>query len=707
MHSTLLGSLCRSRRILYVLGVSGVFFMLFLIFRGIFYFGFSELSGKGLPISNDTLVRILFIGIRFDLRLALLIAMPVFSLAALPWVNLTTSRWLRGLVQGYTAVVAIAVIAFYIVDLGHYAYLGQRMDATILRFATNLAIAGTMVWESYPLLWILLGWVLSSLGVMLLMGGLSRVTIMQPKEDTAEPARWQVGVAMLVLFLLMSGLIFGRFSTVPLRWNHAYFTGDARVTALGLNPILFFYDSFNHRRAAQETDIDAQGAEHKARQYYPLIADYLGVAERDAKTLNYARRQEDKRYAVVPPGEPLPNVVFIMLESLGASRVGLYGNPLKPTPTLDALAESGIWAPHFYVPISGTARTVFGSITGIPDVSLVETASRNPLITEQRVVLNYFSDYEKYYFIGGSAGWANMSAFIKNSIQDMQLYEEGDYTEPEVDVWGISDLSLFKEFDRVMTRRDKQQPFVAILQTAGNHRPFTIPDDNDGFNILEVAEAELHQWGYKTQKQFNAVRLLDFNINRLMEMAQQGGYYENTIFIMYGDHNNRITQTPHMQAFHTRVPLDLDGLHVPFIIHAPKYLKPQKLDGAYSLLDVMPTIAALLGIDYVNTTMGRNVFAPAPEGERAVFVQAKAGHQNAIGMITKNFALRMLDDASAVSLHQLHSSRPEEDVQASYPEKTEAMRQLLIGFYETSKFQLHHNSRHPRRKPAPSTNKRL
>ncbi len=734
MYSSLLGAsyrhLCRSRRILYVLGVSGVFFILFLTFRGIFYFGFSELSstlasalaselfseplseapmqeGKGLQISNDTLMRILFIGIRFDLRLALLIAMPVFILAALPRVNLTTSRWLRGLVQGYTAVVAIAVIAFYIVDLGHYAYLGQRMDATILRFATNVAIATTMMWESYPLLWILLGWFLSSLVVILLIGALARATIMQPRDDAAEPApaKWQVGVAMLVLFLLMSGWIFGRFSTVPLRWNHAYFTGDARVTALGLNPILFFYDSFNHRSTTQETDIDAQGAERKARQYYPLIADYLGVTARDAKTLNYDRRQEGRRYAVVPPDEPLPNVVFIMLESLGASRVGLYGNPLKPTPTLDALAESGIWAPHFYVPISGTARTVFGSITGIPDVSLVETASRNPLITEQRVVLNYFTEHEKYYFIGGSAGWANMSAFIKNSIQDMQLYEEGDYTEPEVDVWGISDLSLFKEFDRRITRRDKRQPFVAILQTAGNHRPFTIPDDNDGFNILEVAEEELHQWGYKSQKQFNAVRLLDFNINRLMELAKQGGYYENTIFIMYGDHNNRITQTPHMHAFHTRVPLDLDGLHVPFIMHAPKYLKPQKLDGAYSLLDLMPTVAALLGIDYVNTTMGRNVFAPVPEGERAVFVQAKAGPQNAIGMLTKNFALRMLDDTSAVSLHQLHSSMPEEDVQAAYPEKTEAMRQLLIGFYETSKFQLRHNSRHSRGVPTPGLNR--
>ncbi len=695
MNSESLRLLYRSRRIGYILGVSGVFFLLFVVFRGIFYFGFSEL-GDGVQVSTDTLFRILFIGIRFDLRLALLIAMPVFVLASLPNVNLLSSRWLRGLTGLYLAVTAIAVIAFYIVDLGHYVYLGQRIDSSLLRFATDASIAVTMVWESYPLGWAVLGWFLGAALVIALVRGLARATLLKPKHYSSRtaPAKWQVGVAMLVLFLFMFGLMFGRFSTVPLRWNHAYFTGDARITALGLNPVLFFYDSFKYRIAAQAINKDAKGNENKVRQYYPLIADYLGVADRNEETLNYDRRQTYTQYAVVAPGEPKPNVIFIMLESLGASRVGIYGNPLQPTPTLDALAENGIWAPNFYVPVSGTARTVFGSITGIPDVSLVETASRNPLITDQRVVLNSFSEYEKYYFIGGSVGWANMSAFIKNSIPDLQLYEEGAYTEPEVDVWGISDLSLFKEFDRVMTRRDEQQPFVAILQTAGNHRPFTIPDDNDGFSTLEVAEEKLHQWGYKSQKQFNAVRLLDFNINRLMEMAKQGGYYENTIFIMYGDHNNRITQAPHMDAFHARVQLDLDGLHVPFIIHAPKYLMPQKLNGTYSLLDLMPTAAALVGIDYVNTTMGRNIFAPSPEGERAVFVQAKAGYHNAIGMITKNFAVRMLDDGSSLSLHELHSARPEQDVQASYPEKTKALSELLIGFYETSKFQLYHNRRH-------------
>ncbi|BCQ69989.1 hypothetical protein PEQA60_39790 [Pseudomonas sp. Eqa60] len=41
-------------------------------------------------------------------------------------------------------------------------------------------------------------------------------------------------------------------------------------------------------------------------------------------------------------------------------------------------------------------------------------------------------------------------------------------------------------------------------------------------------------------------RRLDFNIGRLMEISKAGGYYDNTIFVFFGDHNTRISQIPHM-----------------------------------------------------------------------------------------------------------------------------------------------------------------
>lgn len=68
-------------------------------------------------------------------------------------------------------------------------------------------------------------------------------------------------------------------------------------------------------------------------------------------------------------------------------------------------------------------------------------------------------------------------------------------------------------------------------------------------------------------EQYNAVRLLDFNIGRLMELAKAGGYYENTIFVLFGDHNTRISQIPHMAPAFEQ--LGLESNNVPLLIHAP------------------------------------------------------------------------------------------------------------------------------------------
>jgi len=166
-------------------------------------------------------------------------------------------------------------------------------------------------------------------------------------------------------------------------------------------------------------------------------------------------------------------------------------------------------------------------------VSRIETATRNPMITEQHTIINHLKGYRKFYFTGGSAGWANMRALVKYNIPDLELFEEGSFTEPEVDVWGISDLSLFREVDKVLSAIPEDEPFYAYIQTAGNHRPFTIPEDNDGFEIDPLDEEVAHAHGFTTTDQYNAVRLLDHTIGRFLEMAEKSGYLDRTLLVMF------------------------------------------------------------------------------------------------------------------------------------------------------------------------------
>jgi phosphoglycerol transferase MdoB-like AlkP superfamily enzyme len=54
---------------------------------------------------------------------------------------------------------------------------------------------------------------------------------------------------------------------------------------------------------------------------------------------------------------------------------------------------------------------------------------------------------------------ANLNNYrgLLNNIKGVKLYEEGSYTSPKVNVWGISDKDLFKESNTIL--KQQQKPF--------------------------------------------------------------------------------------------------------------------------------------------------------------------------------------------------------------------------------------------------------
>ncbi|ROL63671.1 sulfatase [Pseudomonas protegens] len=673
----------QSRRLRYGVGAIGLVFGLLALLRLLFAVGFSGVDLSAAD-QREAILQTLGIGLRFDLRLTLLLLLPLALLAWLPRWNLLRLPTLRWLARVYLLLVLGGVGLLYIIDFGHYAYLGVRINATVLRYLDDAQISRQMLWESYPVLWIVLAWgsALSLWCYALLR--LERLTLDRPAQTLG---RWSLtsvsalGIAAVFLALLGRVENLNLENPVPLRWSDAYFSGNSQIAALGLNPVLFFYDTL---KAGQ-----AQYDEAQVRQHYPALARYLGVDHPDPQRLNFIRQQGVQPYRIDRPRPP--NVIFVMLESLGTSAVGAYGNPLNPTPNLDRLASQSWFFKHFYVPVTGTAKTVWASITGVPDVTRQETATRQPLITRQHSLINAFSDYHKLYLIGGNAGWANINGLIRQSIDNVRLYDESHWQSPQVDVWGISDLDLFKESDRLLRAIPQDQPFFAYLQTSGNHRPFTIPEDNDGFQTQDLPLEQVQAAGSRSLEQYNAVRLLDFNIGRLMEIAKAGGYYDNTIFVFFGDHNTRISQIPHMAPAFEQ--LGLESNNVPLLIHAPGMLQPRVIEEAVGLADLLPTVAGMAGMPFTNGAMGRDIQQPAPEGERVVPLVLREGTFPVIGGVTKDFLLQMQHDGSGATLHDLASPTPRDDVAQEHPQEFERLLELTRGMHEGARLMLYRNVR--------------
>jgi hypothetical protein len=575
------------RRVQYLLTLTLALWCLQGLFRLLFWGFLSEL-----PIAAEGyLLKAFWIGLRFDLRVSLLAALATLPWLLLPRFSAVDYPLLRRMLGYWFGITLFIILLMYVLDAGHYLYLGKRIDASIVRFSSDLSISTSMIWQSYPVIQICL-----VLAATWALGYWLHYQLLLPLlQQEKSHRRWYSNCIHLVviaaLFLL---ILLGRWSLVPLRWNHAFFNGNAPVAALGLNPFVWIYDtaSFTTKTAIKED----------LTPYFGTLSDLLG-ADFPSNSVAALDRWETPVAPVVGAQQTTPNIVIVFLESLGASHIGAYGNKLNPTPNLDALIEQSRWYPHFNVPARSTAKSVFTSITGIPDVSATKTATRNPYITHQRSVINSFSQHEKHYMLGGSAGWANMSALINNSIQGVNLYEEKFWSSPIIDVWGISDHSLFNESSSILSQA--QTPFLAYIQTAANHSPYTIADDQSGFIKQHRSDAELKSNGFASIAQFNAVQLLDHNIGKMFEQFKRNDLYDNTIFVLFSDHQASSAKVDHLPEYIFQ--FGIAELPVPLIIHAPSMITPE-IDATFgSLPDLLPTIAGLFPQSYLNTTLGRDL----------------------------------------------------------------------------------------------------
>lgn len=623
------------------------------------------------PLGMGDLLQALYIGLKFDARLILLFMLPLLLLGWVKRLSPMQSGFGRKLWVSYLLLALFVSAAFYITDFGHYAYLSTRLDSTALRFLSNPLISAQMVWESYPVLPWLLGliaaFILAAVGLVKLMQCLARAPY--------DPLRlWQRLALVAATLLLAAGGIYGKVSWYPLRWSDAFFTSHPFAATLAFNPVLYFYETY--KVGSLEYDIPA------VRHYYPLMAEYLGIDEPDVAKLSFARRVEP----ALRPDKPF-NVVVVLLESFASYKTGLSGNPLQTTPHFDRLAENSLFFKNFFTPTGGTARSVFTAVTGLPDVQLRSTSSRNPTVVNQHVIIDAFQGYEKFFFLGGSASWGNIRGMLMSNITGLRLYEEGSYAAPRIDVWGISDLDLFREAHQ--TFKKQERPFFAILLTSGNHRPYTIPEDNAGFEAKIVSDEELFRHGFRSLAQYNAFRFMDHCVGRFMAMAKASDYYENTIFVFFADHGLSGDAGVHTYDSETQLGLGLN--RVPLLIHAPSlFPQGQILTTVASEMDVMTSLASITGHAHVNTTLGRDLFNPRFDRDRHAFIMHHAA-QATIGVVNDEFLYRESLDGGTQSLHRLYAEDSRPNLVDQYPETAAKMRNLTRGLYESTRYIVNNN----------------
>lgn len=578
----------------------------------------------------------------------------------------------------YFFIITLSLVLMYAIDFEHFDYLHERLNAGALNYLSNAKISMNMVWETYPVITLLILILIATTIIYWLI-----IRWFKKIQITSYDAPVFTKFIMGFVFALLLGLgVFGKLNQYPLRWSDAFTFDDNFKANLSLNPVQSFLSTLKFKNSTFDIK--------EVKKYYPLMVQYLNVANPDSTTLNYQRIHK-----VAPPANP-PNVVVVICESFSAYKSSMWGNPLNTTPYFNNMCDHGIFFDRCFTPAYGTARGVWAVVTGIPDVEYPTTSSRNPAYVDQHSIINDYKGYQKFYFIGGSSSWANIRGLLTNNLDGLHLYEEEDYTAKPIDVWGISDKDLFLEANKVLKKQT--HPFFAVIQTADNHRPYTIPEeDRKAFRLEHYPVDTLKKYGFQTNEELNAFRYTDFSFKTFIETAKREPYFKNTIFVFVGDHGIRgDAGNMFPNAW------EKDGLttqNVPLLFYSPDLLTPQRIHKTCSQLDLIPSVSSLAHISFTNTTLGRDLFDTTQNNARFKnFAFLFDPEIKQIGIVTD----------SLVYVHNLLSGT--QDFRSSkdnipLPQTPEiaadrkAIQNLTQAYYETAKYMLLNNKKSSEIKP--------
>lgn len=313
------------------------------------------------------------------------------------------------------------------------------------------------------------------------------------------------------------------------------------------------------------------------------------------------------------------NLVFIQLESYMNFVIGREYNGQELTPNLNALInDNSIYCKNFYQQVGSgnTSDAEFAANNSIYGTVLSYTykvyGEKNyfrglpVLLKEKGYDTAVFHAYEDRTFWNREAAYPNLGF---DKFFGGLTAKGGDYEMTEWMGWGLTDTEFFEQTVPLM-KENLKEPYYAFVNTLSNHHPFKM------LKHYQNIKVDRNLRGTLVGNYLQSVNYVDSAIGEFFDELKANGMYENSIFVIYGDHAG-ITHSPENdEAMKTLLGTDeyTDDvlLNVPCIIHIPNPKKDvtQVVTKACGQLDIMPTVAYLMGFKKLDTVyFGHNMLA--------------------------------------------------------------------------------------------------
>ncbi|MBN8201006.1 LTA synthase family protein [Bacillus sp. NTK034] len=342
---------------------------------------------------------------------------------------------------------------------------------------------------------------------------------------------------------------------------------------------------------------------------YPLNRAFASPSDAEASA-EYVQSQEDKPSDYFGAAKGM-NVVLISMESTQNFVINQKVNGQEITPFLNSLIEDSFYFSSVY---DQTAQGKTSDSEFMIDTGLYPLSSGSAFVrkTENayRSLPHILSD-EKYYsavFHGNDASFWNREAMY-DSLGYNRYFSKADYlvTEENSVNYGIKDIPFFQQ--SIQHLEKLQKPFYARFITLTNHFPFLLEEEDQFISKASTSEMVVNRY-------VTTVRYQDEAIKTFFQDLKASGLYENTMFVLYGDHYGISDKYEHgvleLLGQEDTIVNRMQLQSVPLIIHVPG-VEGKTFSNIGGEVDIRATILHLLGISAEdNFSFGQNLFTRDP-----------------------------------------------------------------------------------------------
>jgi len=550
-------------------------------------------------------------GFRFDLRMAAYGALPLILTPLLSFrlYTIFCRFWLTTFALGY--------LFFGIAELEFYREFQQRLNALVFQYLSeDPATVLAMLWHGLP--------ILQYLFLFSIVGGLTCFGIhrMFFRYNHKEDFRSNFLVAGLCVVAMLAVSVLSIRGTLrtgpPLRWGDAYVTENVFLNHLALNGSFTLIKAWMNRSDktsnAEWLRLDIQVAETQSKHMLFLSSD-RSTASIQRPIGRFSGNE--RSISAVPK-----NVIIILMESFAAAHVGALGGQLNVTPAFDALTHEGILFERFFSNGTHTHQGMFATLSCFPNLPgheylMQQAEGRHQFSGLSRLL----PEFQKLFVYNGDFSWDNQKGFFANQGHT-NFVGRDDYVNPKhVDpVWGVSDEDMFDRGLAELDKLNKDKPFFAVLQTLSNHMPYSLPEPLPMQPVIENGSIN---------ERLTAMKYADWALGNFMLALKQRPYFEDTLVVLVGDHgfgtDRQLTK------------VNLVRFHIPLLLIS-QYFEDHA--GAVnsnvgSQVDIVPTIAGLLGKDVDHQCWGRDLFR-LPDGDSGFAIIKPSGSEPTMAMVSGN-----------------------------------------------------------------------